>query len=157
MTKNSIILVPYEDNEGSRKAINYAVDIAKSMSMDVKLVRVVPEVLDFSTMSHWNNAERRRVKDALNIYRKNVRDQETKKLQENLSRIRSKSVKASASVVEGADVVETIAEMIRRDKPYLVVVSSSKLKLRGLARIRMLGSVARRLSEESTSPVLIVK
>lgn len=151
------ILVPHEDNDGSNKAIEYAIDIAKSMDMDIKLVRVVSEVLDFSTMSHWRDPERKRVKKALDDYRKTVREQEAKKLQKHLSRINSKGVKASASVLEGIDAAETIADLIRRERPYLVVISSMKLKLRGVARLKMLGSVARRLSEESTSPILIVK
>lgn len=126
--------------------------------MSIRLVRVVPEVLDFSTMSHWNELQRKRVKDALDAYRKNVREQETKKLQKHLSLINSKGIKGSATVVEGVNAAEKIIELIRRDRPYLVVISSKRLKLRGsLAKLRMLGSVVRRLSEESASPVLIVK
>jgi nucleotide-binding universal stress UspA family protein len=67
------ILVPHEDNEASATAIKYAIEIAKGLNMDIKLVRVVPEVLDFSTMSNWNDVERKRVKKALDRCRKNVR------------------------------------------------------------------------------------
>jgi nucleotide-binding universal stress UspA family protein len=46
--------------------------------------------------------------------------------------------------------------------PQLVLVlllrwCSSRLKSKGLSRIRILGSVARKLSVESTRPLLIVK
>jgi nucleotide-binding universal stress UspA family protein len=151
------ILVPHENNEASGKAIKYAIEIANSMDMTIKLVRVVPEVIDFSTMSHWNVVERKRVKEAIGLYRKDVQDQEAKNLGRHISRINAKGVKASAIVVEGVDAAEKIAELIRQERPYLVVIASTRLKLRGLARLRMLGSVARKLSEESESPVLIVK
>jgi nucleotide-binding universal stress UspA family protein len=151
------ILVPHEDNEASGKAIRYAIEIAKGMNMTIKLVRVVPEVVDFSTMSHWNAAERKRVKEALGLYRKEVQDQETKNLEKHISRINANGIKASATVVEGVDAAERIVELIRQERPYLVVIASTRLKLRGLARLRMLGSVARKLSEQSASPVLIVK
>ncbi|AIF85482.1 universal stress protein UspA-like protein [Candidatus Nitrososphaera evergladensis SR1] len=156
MTKT--IFVPHEDNEASAKAIKYAIEIAKGLNMEIKLVRVVPEVLDFSTMSHWNDVERKRVKKALDRYKKNVREQEAEKLQKHVSKINSKGIKASATVVEGVNAAEKIADLVRQERPYLVVIASKRLKLRGsLAKLRMLGSVARRISEESTSPVLIVK
>lgn len=155
MTKT--IFVPHEENEASTKAINYAMEIARGLNMDIKLVRVVPEVLDFSTMSHWNSAERKRVKKALDDYRKDIREQEAEKLQKHVSWISSQGIKASATVVEGVDAAEMITQLIRKERPYLVVIASKRLKLRGLAKLRMLGSVARRVSEESSSPVLIVK
>src|SRR5581483_758325 len=156
MTKT--IFVPHEENESSTKAIKYAIGIAKGLKMDIKLVRVVPEILDFSTMSHWNEVERKRVKKALNLYRKNFHEQEAEKLQKHLSWINSKGIKGSAMVVEGVSAAEKIIELIRRDRPYLVVIASKRLKQKGrLAKLRMLGSVARRLAEESASPVLIVK
>ncbi|WP_415281171.1 universal stress protein [Candidatus Nitrososphaera sp. FF02] len=151
------ILVPHENNESSIKAIKYAIEIAKSMDMTIKLVKVVPEVVDFSTMSHWNPAERKRVKEALDLYRKDVQDKEAKNLRRHISRINAKGIKASAIIVEGVDVAEKITELINQERPYLVIIASTRLKLRGLARLRMLGSVARKLSEESQSPVLIVK
>jgi nucleotide-binding universal stress UspA family protein len=76
----------------------------------------------------------------------------------HLSLINSKGIKGSVTVVEGVNAAEKIIELIRRDRPYLVVIASKRLKLRGsLAKLRMLESIARRLSEESASPVLIVK
>lgn len=65
------ILIPHENNESSGKAIKYAIEIANAMNMTINLVRVVPEVRDFSTISHWNAAERIRVKEAEDLYRKN--------------------------------------------------------------------------------------
>jgi nucleotide-binding universal stress UspA family protein len=68
----------------------------------------------------------------------------------------SRGVEASSLVLEG-DAAEKIVLTIKKEKPYLVVIGSNRLKLKGLSKIRALGSVARKLSEKSPRPVLIIK
>jgi nucleotide-binding universal stress UspA family protein len=63
-----IILVPHDGYDMSDKALKYATEIAKDLNMSIKLIRVVEEVLDVSTMSHWNNIERARVKRDVRDY-----------------------------------------------------------------------------------------
>ena len=46
------ILVPHDGYEMSDKALKYAIEIAKGLNMNIKIIRVVEEVLDVSTMSH---------------------------------------------------------------------------------------------------------
>ena len=50
-----IILVPHDGYEMSDKALKYAIEIAKGLNTNIKLIRVVEEVLDISTMIHCNN------------------------------------------------------------------------------------------------------
>jgi nucleotide-binding universal stress UspA family protein len=45
------ILVPHDGYEMSDKALKYAIEIAKGLNMNIKIIRVVEEVLDVSTMS----------------------------------------------------------------------------------------------------------
>ena len=68
----------------------------------------------------------------------------------------SSGVEASSLVREG-DAAEKIILTIKKEKPYLVVIGSNRLKLKGLSKIRALGSVAKKLSEKSPRPVLIIK
>jgi nucleotide-binding universal stress UspA family protein len=68
----------------------------------------------------------------------------------------SSGVEASSLVLEG-DAAEKIILSIKKEKPYLVVIGSNRLKLKGLSKIRALGSVAKKLSEKSSHPVLIIK
>jgi nucleotide-binding universal stress UspA family protein len=153
-----VILVPHDGNKMSDAALVYALEIAKSMNMKIKLVRIIPEILDFSTMSFWTEAERRRVRKEVKLMKAKARDDEYKKLKKQLSLISSRGVEGSAHVTEGVDVVEKIVQLVRKDKPYLVAVGSKRLKQRGrLSKIQLLGSVARRLSEQSPLPVLIIK
>ncbi len=151
-----IILVPHDGYEMSDKALKYATEIAKGLNMNIKLLRVVEEILDVSTMSHWNNIERARVKRDVEKYKAKTREKEYKKLGKSVSLAKSRGIEASSLVLEG-DAAEKIISTIKKDNPYLVVIGSNRLKLKGLSKIRSLGSVARKLSEKSPRPVLIIK
>ncbi len=151
-----IILVPHDGYEMSDKALKYATEIAKGLNMNIKLLRVVEEVLDVSTMSHWNNIERARVKRDIEKLRAQIRQKEYKKLEKLVSLYNSRGVEASSLVLEG-DAADKIVSTIKKENPYLVVIGSNRLKLKGLSKIRALGSVARKLSENSPRPVLIIK
>ena len=151
-----IILVPHDGYEMSDEALKYAIEIAKGLNMSIKLIRITEKVLDASTMSHWNNIERARVKRDVEKYRAQIREKEYKKLKKLVSLSNSRGVEASSLVLEG-DAAEKILSTIKKEKPYLVVVGSNRLKLKGLSKIRALGSVARKLYEKSPRPVLIIK
>ncbi len=152
-----VILVPHDGHMMSDTALRYAVDIAKGMDMKVRLVRIIPQLLDISDMSYWTPAQRKRVKKAMEWKRKRAFEREYKKLEKQISRIRLKGVEATTLIKEGLDVADEITKIIKKEKPYIVVIGSRKLKSKGLSRIRILGSVARKLSFESPRPLLIVK
>jgi nucleotide-binding universal stress UspA family protein len=141
----------------SDAALKYAIDIARGMNMKIKMVRVIPRSLDISEMSHWTEPQRKRVRKEMEWKRKRAIDREYKKLEKQISLITLKGVQASSQVIEGIDVADEITKITKKENPYLVVIGSSKLKSKGLSRIRILGSVARKLSIESMYPLLIVK
>jgi nucleotide-binding universal stress UspA family protein len=150
------ILVPHDGYEMSDKALKYAIEIAKGLNMNIKIIRVVEEVLDVSTMGIWNNIELARVKRDVEKNKAHIRQKEYKKLEKLVSLADSSGVEASSLVLEG-DAAEKIILTIRKEKPYLVVIGSNRLKLKGLSKIRALGSIAKKLSEKSSHPVLIIK
>jgi nucleotide-binding universal stress UspA family protein len=128
------------------------------MKMKILLVRIIPEILDIAAMSFWTEAERRRVRREVQLMRKNAYESEYKKLEKQISLINSRGVGVSAFVTEGTDIVEKITQQIKKEKPYMVIIGSKRLRQRGrLSKIQFLGSVARKLSEQSPAPVLIVK
>jgi nucleotide-binding universal stress UspA family protein len=151
-----IILVPHDGDEMSDSALKYAIEIAKGLNMDIKLIRVVQGVIDISTMSFWNNIERARVKRDIEKARAQIQKKEYKKLEKLVSMATSRGVEASSLVLEG-DAAEKITSIINKERPYLVVVGSGRLPSRGLSKLKTLGSVARKITEESKSPVLVVR
>jgi universal stress protein A len=153
---SSVILVPPDGYEMSDKALKFAIEIAKGLNMRIKLVRVVEETLDVSTIGHWNNIKRAKVKRDVEKQRAQIRDREYKKIEKLVSLANSRGVKASSLVLEG-DAAEKIVSTIEKVNPYLVAIGSNRLKLKGLSKISVLGSVARKLSEKSPRPVLLIK
>ncbi len=151
-----VMLVPHDGYEMSDKALKYAIEIAKGLNINIKLLRVVEEVLDASTMSHWNNIERARVKRDVEKHKAKTREKEYKKLEKLVSLANSRGVEASSLVLEG-DAAKKITSVINKERPYLVVVGSRRLPSRGLSKLKTLGSVARKITEESKCPVLVVR
>ena len=152
------IIVPHDGNTMSDAALKFALDIAKSMKMRIVLVRIIPEILDFSTLSFWTRVERKRVRKEINLMKKNAQGLEYEKLKKQMSLIAARGLDGSAFVTEGTDVAEKLVEHIEKEKPALVVIGSKRLKQRGrLSKIRFLGSVARKVSEQSPVPILIFK
>lgn len=150
------ILVPHDGHSMSDKALKYALDIAESMNMRIKIVRVIDEAIDDSTMSQLRDVERQRIRKDVGLQLVKTREQEYNKLKKQLATSHSRGVEASALVLEG-DVAEKITSIINKERPYIVVVGSRRLQSRGLSKLKILGSVARKLSEESKYPVLIVR
>lgn len=150
------ILVTHDGHPMSDKALKYALDIAESMNMRIKIVRVIDEAIATSTMSQIRDVERQRIQKDMELQLAKARELEYNKLEKQLATSHSRGVEASALVLEG-DVVEKITSIIDKERPYIVVVGSRRLQSRGLSKLKVLGSVARRLSEESKCPVLIVR
>jgi nucleotide-binding universal stress UspA family protein len=151
-----IILVPHDGYEMSDSALKYAIEIAKGLNMNIKLIRVVQGVIDISTMGIWNNIERARVKRDIEKARAQIQKKEYKKLEKLVSMATSGGVEASSLVLEG-DAAEIITSIINKERPYLVVVGSRRLPSRGLSKLKTLGSIARKITEESKCPVLVVR
>ena len=151
-----VILVPHDGYEMSDKALKYAVEISKGLNMSIKLIRVVEETLDISTMGHWDNIKRAKVKRDVEKRKAQIREKENKKLEKLVSIANSRGVEASSLVLEG-DPAKKITSVINKERPYLVVVGSRRLPSRGLSKLKTLGSVARKITEESKCPVLVVR
>ena len=114
------ILVPHDGHSMSDKALKYALDIAESMNMRIKIVRVIDEAIDDSTMSHLRDVERQRIRKDVELQLVRAREQEYNKLKKQLATSHSRGVEASALVLEG-DVAEKITSMINKERPYIVV------------------------------------
>jgi nucleotide-binding universal stress UspA family protein len=150
------ILVSHDGHSMSDKALKYALDIAESMNMRIKIVRVIDEAIAASSMAHLRDVERQRIRKDVELQLAKAREREYNKLKKQLATSHSRGVEASALVLEG-DVVEKITSIIDRERPYIVIVGSRRLQSRGLSKLKILGSVARKLTEESQCPVLIVR
>ena len=107
------ILVPHDGCEMSDKALKYAIEIAKGLEMNMKIIRVAEETLDVSTMGHWDNIKRARVKRDVQKQRAQIREREYKRLEKLVSLADSRGVEASSLVLEG-DAADKILSTIKK-------------------------------------------
>ena len=150
------IIVPHDGYSMSDKALNYAINIAKAMDMSIKIIRVIDEGAGIPAMAQLRDVERERVEKDVDDQLAKVRELEYNKLKKQIARANSKSVEISAKVVEG-DVAERLISIINKERPYMIIVGSRRLASKGLSKLKVLGSIAKKLSEESKYPILIVK
>ncbi|MFQ5920859.1 MAG: universal stress protein [Nitrososphaerales archaeon] len=147
------ILVPHDGCEMSDKALGHAIAIAGAMRMEIIILRVVPPVIDGPAFAFLSEKERKRIKRERARINREVKTQIHDSLEKQLTRCTSEDVKASGRVIIG-EPIEKILSVGGKEKPYLIVMGSRRLK--GMAKLKVLGSVARKVSEEAKCPVTIV-
>lgn len=155
----NMILVPYDGSEPSKRALEKAIELAKlTEKIQLVLLQVIPEIPvppvsekpirsmktgDFVTMS---------------AYLKEVYQEMKSKALVMLSDKKHKIEKDAGIQVEIKVVIgypsDKIVEYVRDHRIDLIVMGTTSLK--GIAKIKSLGSVARNVSERSECPVMLV-
>ena len=139
------ILVAIDGSKHSEKVVDFGIVLAKSSGASIRLVHVVkkpekePEgIREFELAENYEGAYAE--------YLQNI----TRQLAE---RIAKANVKYESVVVLGNPAV-SILEMAKSVEARYIVVGLKGLH--GAGRLRSLGSVARRIIENSSCPVLVV-
>ena len=144
------ILAPYDASKFSEKAIEHAIAIAKMSGAKLTFVNVTMlPTLIYSFYEPANTA----INEAAELLLESSEDSATKSLHLLVTRAKKQGIEASYVHAVG-DPAEIIIETAKRQKADLIVMGSKGLH--GLARIKALGSVTRRVVEHSECSVLIV-
>ena len=152
------ILVPHDGSKPSDKAIDSAIELAK-MSKDshIILLHVIPElqiprVLERPIRSHKTGETTTTTEYWLELYEE-IKSSALKMLEKWKLKCQTAGISAETRSVVGypSDVIMKHAE---KDNVDIVVMGTTGL--RGISKIRALGSVARRVSEEAKRPVLLI-
>lgn len=144
------ILVPHDSSEFSKRATEHALAIAKMSS--AKMVFVNVTVLP-SLIYSYHEPTNAAINEAAQLIIQSSSDTATKMLSELVAGAKAQGVEATYVQAVG-DPAEIIVETAKNQKADLVVMGSRGLH--GLARIKALGSVTRRVVEHSDCPVLVV-
>jgi len=152
------ILVPHDGSKPSDKAIDSAIELAK-MSKDshIILLHVIPEmqipmVFERPIRSHKTGETITTTEYWLELYEE-IKSSALKMLEKWKLKCETAGISAETRSVVGypSDVIMKHAE---KDNVDIVVMGTTGL--RGISKIRALGSVARRVSEEAKRPVLLI-
>ena len=154
MGKNLKILVPFDGSEYSKRALNKAIEIAKdgnsvlNLLMAVSAPSVEPPGIAVSGLFKGKGAT-----GAIKEFVKHAYGKADQILKQNANYCRGKGVNVNYKVI-GDHPANAILEYAKRNNADLIVMGSQGL--RGIKKIKVLGSVSRHVLENASCPVLIV-
>lgn len=145
------ILVPYDNSTPSQNALKIASDIARNNNATVHLLYVIQEVIlpNYFGRTQLNKTMKEYEKEIYN----DLKAQALNLLQEQKQKNETLGIPTKIGTAYG-NTSKQILESIKKNKIDLVVIGTTSRK--GISKIRALGSVARKISEESPCPVLLV-
>ncbi len=147
------ILVPYDDSKFAKKALEYAKEIAKREEAKIFLLNVVDEheYLHGAILAELEDDYK--VRDTIHRFIKSEVIGEKKRLVKIAHSNEDKKNKIHHHVIKG-NPIEAILEYSKARKIDLIIIGSQGLK--GIEKIKALGSTSRKISELAKCPVMIV-
>ncbi|MFB5623225.1 MAG: universal stress protein, partial [Nitrosarchaeum sp.] len=147
------ILVPYDGSKYSLKALDRAIELAHNFDSEIFLFSVVylnyispPGMLGLIR----TKSEKESIKKWIDV----VRADTEKMLKSALKRCDEKGISASYNITQGS-VVNEILSFAKKKKITLIVIGS--YGLHGIGKLKTLGSVSRKVSEQAKCPVLLIR
>lgn len=147
------ILVPHDGDQMSDKAVVYAAELAKALNAEVTLFYIIEEIEIPPTLLLGN--DRVLIERARRSIAKTVEERWKNFANEKIKLLSSEKVKVSSEVRMGDDAAGQIVRYSRETGSDLIVMGSRRLE--GVSKIVVaLGSVARKVSERASCPVMLV-
>jgi len=147
------ILVTDDGTEVSNRALEVASEIAQPCKAQIILFHVIDLIEDPDTMLFGNNTELIEKVKMMDLAT-TIENQWPKRVQKQLKKLSEQNITSESTCLTG-NVAEKILEYAKAKKVDMIVMGSSN-RLKGLSKIKALGSITRKVSELSDCPVLIV-
>jgi nucleotide-binding universal stress UspA family protein len=158
-TTTSRILVPHDGSEMSDKALDKAIDFSKAFKSEIIILHIVDDRLIPSSAILGFIGEKSRLEDAkmqaLNILKAGAEAM----LKDRMEKVRANGINVRFITGMGAP-AEGIIDVAENEHVDLIVMGSRELKREKeyvAGKLKLLGSVARRVSEIAECPVMIIK
>jgi nucleotide-binding universal stress UspA family protein len=147
------ILVPYDGSKYSINALTKAMELSHNLDSEVFLFSVV--YVDYiSPPGVLGLVRTRSEKESIKKWTESVRGNTEKMLKSAIKRCEQKGISASYNIAQG-NVANEILSFAKRKKISLIIIGSHGLH--GIGKLKTLGSVSRRVSEQAKCPVLLVR
>jgi len=147
------ILVPYDGSSYSIKALTRAIEIAHNLDSKIILFSVVNTGY-ISPPGLLGMIKSKKEKEIIKKYGKSLKLNSEKMLKNAVKKCESKGISVSYRIEEG-EISAKILDFAKAKKITLIVIGSHGLH--GIGKLKTLGSVSRRVSENARCPVLIVR
>ncbi len=147
------ILVPTDGSRFARKALTHAIKIAKKLGSKIHVIIVVDPV-DFPPGMFLGLLKKdKRLEESVAEFMAGVRTQARREVLAEVAICKSEGVDAIYDILSGRP-VEMILKYVNGKKIDLIVIGSQGLH--GLKKLKVLGSVSRKVSELAPCAVMLV-
>lgn len=146
------ILVPHDGDQMSDKAVLYASNLAKALNAEIILLYIIDEIEIPGTLLLGN--DRVLIERARRSIQRELEQNWKRFAQEKVKSLSAEKIHSSTEIRSG-DAAEQIVKFAKENQVDLIVMGSRKLE--GVSQIVVaLGSVARKVSERASCPVMLV-
>ena len=148
------ILVPHDGSEMSDKALNKAIEFSKLLNSELIILhdKLIPSSAIMSFLGEKSSSVRDAKLQILDI----VRIGAEQLLKDRTEKVRKNGINVRFVVGMGSP-ADGIADMAKDENVDLIIMGSKELEKENNDKLKLLGSVTRRVSEISDCPVMIVK
>jgi len=147
------ILVPHAGTPAGDKALKHALFIAKSSSAKIILLHVVEEI-PRPPMFALSTSESIKLVKSFHNANKDLKKGMISEMEKRVKICNENNIKASITVTIGL-AADEILKIIKKQKIDLIVMAKRR-KLKGLKSLLTLGSVSRKIVENTACPVLLI-
>ncbi len=147
------ILVPHAGTPAGDEALKHAIHIAKSDSSEIILLHVIedfPHVPVFSLHA----SQISKIKREIAMVTKDMKAVMEKAMLKRVETCQKNEIKSHLKVVTGLP-AEAILKIVKNQKIDLIVMAKRR-KLKGIKGLLSLGSVSRKIVENTSCPVLMI-
>jgi nucleotide-binding universal stress UspA family protein len=148
------ILVPYDGSSYSKKALIRAIELAHNLDSEIILINVVNLSYISPPGGLQGLVKGKSKKSPIEKWKKSVRNNAVRMLKSCVSKCKSNGVTASYVIKDG-NISQEILDFAKKKRITLIILGSQGLA--GISKLKVLGSVSRKISEQAHCPVLIVR
>jgi len=146
------ILLPHAGTPAGDEALKHAIYAARESSRII-ILHIV-ESVQYPPSFALSSSERNSLLKSIDKVNEEMRQDMEKKMEKYTQQCKENKIKSKVQVVIG-DASEIILDIIEKEKVDLIVMSKRR-KLKGVKRLLSLGSVSRKIVENTSCPILLI-
>jgi nucleotide-binding universal stress UspA family protein len=147
------ILVPHAGTPAGDLALNHAIHIAKSSNAEITLLHVIEDFPHVPVFALHASQVSKIKKDLAEVTREMKKVAE-KEMEKRIETCKKNGVKSYLKIITGLPADE-IMKIVKNQKIDLIVMAKRR-KLKGIKGLLSLGSVSRKIVENTSCPVLMM-
>jgi nucleotide-binding universal stress UspA family protein len=147
------ILVPFDGSKFSQNALEIAIEISRKFDASIYLITII-DISSVSPPGALLGSQKKAMEKSFDMIKSAAKYESEKMLLEKISICKKSGIDAHYAILEGVP-SDMILKLIKKSDIDLVVMGSQGLS--GFNKVKVLGSVSRRISEIASCPVLIIR